>query len=928
MHLKKITLRILSLALTMILLFGCAQGVFAASPSSTSSLSATLAYTLKGLPLGRAIQNFYIGSTYIYITQRVDATTYVSRLKISGAEAHYMDRMTMNNCGHGQSLDFYTHNGTEYLLMGCKSDTPADSDYNWSLQMARFVYEAGKTYDYTELNRLSYMNYANKNASRLGTTYRVAGGANNSYIIFRIQTTEGTVTYSAYDKTKLNNLLDKSESVRMDSADAKAACSFSFTQSGSSIIRPNSSFQGIDISSKNSIYLTGGADGDVPQIAMMNSSGTYKKLVKVTNVGNLEIEGVKTKNGNVYFVIVPSTIAADKKEKHKIYYIPESKFGISHTMTTVAGKAPTCTATGLSEAKKCTTCSQLLDIQETLPALGHTTYNVDAIPATCTTNGMTAGTKCSTCGVVVSGCTTIAAFGHNVVEIPGVAGSCTTDGVVAGTKCATCGVVLSGGQVSPAPGHNTVEVAASEPTCTADGITAGSKCATCGEIFSGCEVIPATGHAPVDVPAVTADCLTHGVSAGTKCGTCGEILSGCETLSLGDHTSEIIPGTPAGCLTSGISDGEKCSLCGITLKEQEILPRLGHDFSYENLGDTHYYSCSRCDKSDTVAHTFVDDLCVCGAMDNIPTVDSSITINHTLNLASDISVNFAVKASLLQDYVNHFMVIEVPVYEGNILTGTKNEVIFPVLNGSYYYYTLTGLTAIHMGDEVIATLYMEKDGDFYTSTPDTYSIARYAYTQLNREGAPENLKSLCADLLRYGKEAQIFKNYRTDALVDATMTEDNKTYLSDADAVTFGYNNETLADLENPTIQWVGKALSLDSKVSIRYIFHLGSYTGNVENLTLRVRYTNCKGEAMETVLSGAEVYDASQNRYVFTFDGLLAAELRSVVDVAIYQGNTRLSQTLRYSPDTYGNNKPGQLLLLCKALFAYSDTAKAYFSN
>ena len=147
MHLKKITLRILSLALTMILLFGCAQGVFAATPSSTSSLSATLAYTLKGLPLGRAIQTVYVGSTYIYITQRVDATTYVSRLKINGAEAHYMDRMTMNNCGHGQSLDFYTHNGTEYLLMGCKSDTPADSDYNWSLQMARFVYEAGMTYD-------------------------------------------------------------------------------------------------------------------------------------------------------------------------------------------------------------------------------------------------------------------------------------------------------------------------------------------------------------------------------------------------------------------------------------------------------------------------------------------------------------------------------------------------------------------------------------------------------------------------------------------------------------------------------------------------------------------------------------------------------------------------------------------------------------
>ena len=50
------------------------------------------------------------------------------------------------------------------------------------------------------------------------------------------------------------------------------------------------------------------------------------------------------------------------------------------------------------------------------------------------------------------------------------------------------------------------------------------------------------------------------------------------------------------------------------------------------------------------------------------------------------------------------------------------------------------------------------------------------------------------------------------------------------------------------------------------------------------------------------------------------------MVDAAIYEGTTKLSQTLRYSPDTYGNNKTGQLLTLCKALFAYSDTAKAFF--
>ena len=77
--------------------------------------------------------------------------------------------------------------------------------------------------------------------------------------------------------------------------------------------------------------------------------------------------------------------------------------------------------------------------------------------------------------------------------------------------------------------------------------------------------------------------------------------------------------------------------------------------------------------------------------------------------------------------------------------------------------------------------------------------------------------------------------------------------------------------------------------------------------------------------ITGPEAYGVA-GRYAFSFDGLLAAELRSVVSVRILEGNAPLSCTLRYSADTYGNNKTGALGYLCKALFAYSDSAKAYF--
>ncbi|MBR6826301.1 MAG: hypothetical protein IKM59_07115, partial [Oscillospiraceae bacterium] len=68
------------------------------------------------------------------------------------------------------------------------------------------------------------------------------------------------------------------------------------------------------------------------------------------------------------------------------------------------------------------------------------------------------------------------------------------------------------------------------------------------------------------------------------------------------------------------------------------------------------------------------------------------------------------------------------------------------------------------------------------------------------------------------------------------------------------------------------------------------------------------------------------EGRYSFDFDGLLAAELRTVLSAAVYAGDTRLSNTLEYSVDTYCKGKPGTLGTLCQALMAYADSSKAYF--
>ena len=313
-----------------------------------------------------------------------------------------------------------------------------------------------------------------------------------------------------------------------------------------------------------------------------------------------------------------------------------------------------------------------------------------------------------------------------------------------------------------------------------------------------------------------------------------------------------------------------------------------------------------------------------------PALQGDMRIYHSLNLASDISVNFLVsKADLAGfDLSSVYMECRKETFDGNKRAGYTTMRLEPVEKGEYYYFTLTGLTAVNMNDRIYTTLYGVKDGQEYYSATDDYSITDYAYSQLNKAGAKDALKTLCADLLRYGAKAQIFKSYRTDRLADADLTEEQKAYLSDPDAVAFGNTNKIIEDLDNAPIAWAGKALNLESKIAVKFIFAPVDYSGDIDDLTLRVSYEDAQGNAKTLTLGDPELYNEEKGYYAFTLDTLLAAELRTVISARIYSGNTPVSATLQYSPDTYGNNKTGTLLDLCKALFAYSDSAKAYFTN
>ncbi|MBR6825192.1 MAG: MBL fold metallo-hydrolase [Oscillospiraceae bacterium] len=599
-----------------------------------------------------------------------------------------------------------------------------------------------------------------------------------------------------------------------------------------------------------------------------------------------------------------------------------------HDYSYKATKNPTASATG-TLLGTCSRCGDTTTV--TLPKLNTTDYTKTTTKApTCTETGTDTYKWNTTTYGSFSFTATTEAKGHTVVIDKAVAPSCNATGLTEGSHCSECNEVLTAQTTIAATDHSYTYKVTKNPTYTLTGTLTGT-CASCERTTT--LTLPKLLSAEYN-RSVTKEptCTTSGIATFEWTNTTYGVFSFTGTIAPMGHTSVIDKAVEATCTETGLTEGKHCSVCNAVLTAQEVISATGHSYTYTKIDDqSHTVGCKNCSLSETAPHSYENGLCICGAEEvKEPVLETGWKLGHTLNLASDISVNLAVSKSLLAgfDMDTVYILAEIDLYTGNEKTGTKTVKLLPVEQGNYYYFTLSGLTAINMNDRIRSVLYGTKDDQEYFSPTDDYSIADYAYSQMNKSAAvPDKLKVLCAELLRYGAKAQIYKNYRVNELADSHMTDAHKALLSDIDAVVFGNTNKTLDDLADASVKWIGKSLILDSKVCLKFIFSKGTYAGDVSELSLHVSYTDTYGATKETVLTVAELYNEKLSYYSFTLDTMLAAELRSVVSVQVYSGNTPVSATLQYSADTYGNGKTGNLLQLCKALIAYSDSANAFFT-
>ena len=252
--------------------------------------------------------------------------------------------------------------------------------------------------------------------------------------------------------------------------------------------------------------------------------------------------------------------------------------------------APTCTANGYT-TYTCSCGSSYTD--DFVAAKGHAEETIPAVAATCTSSGLTAGKKCSTCGTVTVAQETVAAKGHSYT-LKVTAPTCTADGYT--TYTCTCGYSYTGDTVA-ANGHTEETIPAVDATCTSTGFTAGKKCSTCGTVTVAQETVATKSHSYTSkVTAPT--CTTTGYTTHT-CSSCGDTYTS-DTVAANGHTEETIPAVDATCTSTGLTEGKKCSICGVVTVAQTNVDAKGHSYTSKITSPTctttgyTTHTCSSC----------------------------------------------------------------------------------------------------------------------------------------------------------------------------------------------------------------------------------------------------------------------------------------------------------------------------------------------
>ena len=343
-------------------------------------------------------------------------------------------------------------------------------------------------------------------------------------------------------------------------------------------------------------------------------------------------------------------------------------------------------------------------------------------------------------------------------------------------------------------------------------------------------------------------------------------------------------------------------------------------------------------------HIFGDDtVCDLCGLDTAP----SITLKYpTLSFESEIRYNIYFTTSDLSAATEDMGLL---LFDGELTDGTIEDAaqVLPGVEASeeLFMASTQGIPAKDMGDTVYFKVYAQlEDGSYVYSGMQHYSAVDYAETILGRDTSSARMKSLVVAMLNYGAQAQLYFGYKTDALMNASLTAEQQALVGAYDesmmdavvavdstkAQNFIYDGTSFARR--------APSVSFDGAFSINYYFTAANapddgmtlYYWNIDD------YTACDVLTADNATGSMEmVATETEDQYWGNVTGIAAKELDQtvfVVGVYEYNGTTYTTGVLNYSIGKYcesiaaKDSSDQQSFAQVTAVYGYC--AEEYFAN
>ena len=467
-------------------------------------------------------------------------------------------------------------------------------------------------------------------------------------------------------------------------------------------------------------------------------------------------------------------------------------------------------------------------------------------------------------------------------------------------------------------------VVTTKPSCTVDGI----KTYTCGICEkTKTETIKAQGHNYV-TDVLDPTCTTGGYTTHT-CSVCGDNYRDHFLAPSGHSYDAGMVTTQPTCTSTGVKT-YTCASCGS--QKTESVASVGHNWSNG--------ICANCGEDCT--HSFETGVCtICGVLK--PTVIPVLNpTGATLSLEGEVmyKVYFTVDDPT---FIKSMGMLTFNAEPANATIDNADEIISEVelVNGTYIA-SSNGIPAKMLSDDVYIRLYAQlQDGTYVYSRVIKYSGKIYADYVLDYRSDDPALQSLVVAMLNYGAGAQTFFGYKTDSLMNADLTANEKSKV-------VGYTSSLVPSRELPAESKIGNfpkseqfsyrsaSMVLEGALAINYRFvpTLTPDSGLTLYYWIEDTYNSVDALTLLNCDGSMEMTQDSSGYYTATYDGLAAKQMGDVIYVvAVYRadGMQHTTGVIAYSLYTYCNDavtykQPSAEIAKAAAVYGYY--AENYFGS